>query len=110
MLKKKAEILHILHSDDQRRFQQAFRRVCDRGVRRYIQLIMREQSLSDKDLDLLIHFYSSAVEGMLLDWFDADMTYDIVSMTRRLGDLLAGLTDMAFRITPQKDDPETGGR
>ncbi|MGN1382157.1 MAG: TetR-like C-terminal domain-containing protein [Eubacterium sp.] len=103
-LKRKTEIIHILHSDDHRRFQQAFRRVCDRGVRRYIQLIMREQSLSDKDMDLLIHFYSSAIEGLLLDWFDADMMYDIVSMTRRLGDLLAGSIDMAFRITPQKDD------
>lgn len=103
ILKNKTEIIHILHGDNHRRFQQVFRKVCDAGIRRYIQLIMKEQNLSDEDLDLLIHFYSSAVEGLMLNWFDADMNYDIISMTRRLGELLAGSIDQAFRISSPEE-------
>lgn len=99
ILRNKTEIIHIMHSGSHRRFQQTVRKVCDSGVRRYIQLMMKEQNLSDDDLDLMLHFYSGAVEGLLLDWLDADMNYDIISMTRRLGELLAGSFDKAFRLS-----------
>lgn len=89
-------ILHILRGVPREYLHLSFKRICSRSVELHVDLTTKEMKLDPEGKAILIRFYTAVVEGVMLDWIDADMNYDIVAMTQKLCSLLQGSVNNAF--------------
>lgn len=93
----RTEILHIYRSVPRDRFQAQLDRVALYFVRRYVDTTTADLfSESSRERELLIRFYKCVLVGVLLDWLDAGMKYDLLSGAADICELLAGAGEQAF--------------
>lgn len=93
----RTEILHIYRSVPRDRFQTQLDRVALYFVRRYVDTTTADLfPESSREWELLIRFYKCALVGVLLDWLDAGMKYDLLSGVASLSELFNGAGEQAF--------------
>lgn len=95
----KRAILHIYRSTQRESFQAYLDRVAGHIVRQYVETVTRGLfPVPDPcpEKELLIRYYKCTVVGVVLDWLDAGMRYDLLAATVRLCGLLAGSGKQAF--------------
>lgn len=93
----RTEILHIYRSVPRDRFQTQLDRVALYFVRRYVDTTTADLfPESSREWELLIRFYKCTLVGVLLDWLDAGMKYDLLSGVASLIELFSGAGEQAF--------------
>ncbi len=71
--------------------------VVEKGLRRMTQ----EAPIPEEDMIILIRFYKSSLVGVLLDWLEARMDYDMEAKATRLCELMSGTTRWAIEKSRQ---------
>lgn len=89
-------LLHIYRSVHREVFLNELDRICLYTVTQYIDAVTAELAISANDRKLLIRFYKCALVGVLLDWLDAGMDYDLLASFSRICNLFAGSGRQAF--------------
>lgn len=89
LFRRKA-ILHIYHSVHCEVFLKELDRLCLYATTQYIDTTTGELSLLPKDREFLIRFYKCALVGILLDWLNEGMHYDLLASFTRICDLFNG--------------------
>lgn len=92
-------VLHIYRSTQRESFQVYLDRVSEYIVRQYVEAVTKglfPASGRIQEKELLIKYYKCTVVGVVLDWLDAGMRYDLLAATVRLCDMLAGSGKQAF--------------
>ena len=56
-------------------------------ITQYINTVTNDLVISDEDKTLLIRFYKCVLVGVILDWLDAGMNYDLLSGAIRIHEL-----------------------
>lgn len=95
-LKRKKAILNIYHSLQRDIFLNQLEEFTFYFVKNYIDILTETLSISSQDKRLLVRFYKCALVGIILDWFDKEMSYDLLDNFIRVSKLFAGTTDRAF--------------
>ena len=95
-VRRQKAILHIYHSVHCEVFLKELDRLCLYAITQYIDTTTKELSLLPKDKELLIRFYKCALVGILLDWLNEGMHYDLLASFARICDLFNGSNQQAF--------------
>ncbi|MGM9946612.1 TetR/AcrR family transcriptional regulator C-terminal domain-containing protein [Floccifex sp.] len=85
IINRKEIILNIYHSMDRTIYINYLDELTLYFVNEYAKNIV--SSLNQEDKEILIRFYKSALVGVLLDWVDHEISYDLISSCRRLSSL-----------------------
>lgn len=93
----RTEILHIYRSVPRESFQAQVDRIALYIVREYVDTTTADLfSGSSRERDILIRFYKCAMVGVVLDWLDAGMKYDLLAGAASICELFAGAGKQAF--------------
>lgn len=88
-LERKTAILHIYRSVQREQFVAQIERLTLYVAEQYIDVIPPSLSFSKEDRELFVHFYKCTLVGVILDWLDDGMNYDLASAFTRMAELLA---------------------
>lgn len=89
-------LLHVYNSRHQDYFLRTLDRIMLSIVTSYVDAAMAELNLPAQDMELLTRHYKCLLVGVMLDWLDHGMEYDLPAAVVRLCDLLAGSGKQAF--------------
>ena len=95
-LKRKKALLHIYRSTQRESFVNQLDRICLYATTQYIEAAAANVTFHQDDKLLLIRFYKCTLTGILLDWLNAGMNYDLLKAFSRITDLLGGSGKRAF--------------
>lgn len=87
-LSRKKALLHIYRSTQKEAFIHQFDRICLYTTTQYINKVTDGLQLVPEDKNLLIRFYKCTLVGLLLDWMDTGMNYDLLKGLGRVTELL----------------------
>lgn len=93
---KKRALLHIYRSVQRERFLPTLDRISLSIVTDYVDNVTKDLTVPADDRVLLIRYYKCVLNGVLLDWLEHDMDYDLKAATVRLCKLFAGSGKQAF--------------
>ncbi|MDE7018351.1 MAG: TetR/AcrR family transcriptional regulator [Lachnospiraceae bacterium] len=95
----KKAILSIYHSVHREDFQNELDRILMHVVTQYISTMANDagSAISAADEKLFARFYKCALSGILLDWLNANMEYDLLIPFARICDLFKGAGALAFQ-------------
>lgn len=96
ILKRKKAILHIYRSVQREVFLEQAERITLYAVSQYIDTVTSGSALSAEDQSLLIRFYKCTLIGIVLDWLDAGMDYDLLQYLTRINQILKGWETRIF--------------
>lgn len=96
LLKRKNAFLHIYQSVDREIFLRELNRLALYCVNEYANTVTAHLHVVSQDKDLLIKFYKCAFVGIILDWLDQNMSYDLVASCQRISDLFEGSAKKAY--------------
>ena len=103
-LKRKKAILHIYRSIQREIFLNQLERITLHAVTHYVDNVTSDLMLPPEDKTLLIRFYKCTLTGVILDWLDAGMNYDLLKQFVRLTELLSGSGKQAFLKSAESID------
>lgn len=86
-LDHKRAILHVYRGIRREDFQRLLERTASHLADEYLNAALADRGLSAEDRDVLGRYYKSAVMGVLLNWLEDGMRYDLM----RAAELLCGL-------------------
>lgn len=92
-------ILHIYRSVHREQFLFQLDRLSRYIVEKYVDTVMPElftPSAPPKEREILIRFYKCAMVGVILDWLNAGMKYDLLDGAEKICELFAGSSRQAF--------------
>ena len=89
-LKRKKAVLHIYRSVQREVFLDQLERMATYVVTEYIHTLTKEIQVPEDDLRLLIRFYKCIMVGVILDWLDHGMDYNLEKDFVRLSELFQG--------------------
>ncbi len=81
---------HIYRSLNQEVFFHILEDVSFYTVTEYIENVTADIPIDAKDKDVLSRFYKCTLVGIILDWMNADMSYDLLEMFDRINTLYDG--------------------
>lgn len=96
LLKRKNAFLHIYQSVNREIFLRELDRLALYCVNEYANTVTAHLLVVSQDKDLLIKFYKCAFVGIILDWLDQNMSYDLVASCQRISDLFKGSAKKAY--------------
>lgn len=86
-LKRKKAVLHIYRSVQREVFLDQLERMATYVVTEYIHTLTKEIQVPEDDLRLLIRLYKCILVGIILDWLDHGMDYNLEKDFTRLSEL-----------------------
>lgn len=96
-LQRKRALLHIYRSVQREVFLNEFERIILYTVTEYTNnTLTADLKISDADRTLLIHFYKCLLVGIMLDWLDDGLQYDLLEKAGRLSELFEDSGVKAF--------------
>ena len=101
-LEYKKEILNIYRSVDHNVSNVFIKTMADYAVGRYFERAQIDPPLSEEDLRAMRHYGRSLFTGIIIDWLDNNMDYDLLSIMDRTHSLLFGGQEEKplYRIVP----------
>jgi AcrR family transcriptional regulator len=94
----KRMIYHIYGSSNREFYEKQLMKICEHVTRTYIRSREYSERVDSKDLEFVISYLKCELFGQLIDWFNHDMSYDIVEHSRILCRMFAG----SMRMVCQK--------
>lgn len=98
---RKTAILHIYRSTFREYFLNELDRIILYIVNQYMDTVNASQPLHPDDKALLIRFYKCLLTGIVLDWLNDGMRYDLSRYVARIGTLFQGATEQAYQVSIQ---------
>lgn len=95
-LKRKKALLHIYRSTQRETFVNQLDRISLYAITQYIETATADMILLPEDKELLIHFYKCILTGILLDWLNTGMSYDLLKCFNRIAELFEGASKQAI--------------
>lgn len=83
----KKAMLHIYCSVQWETFTSALDKMCQYIVKQYIIHNFEEEIMEKEDMKALMHFYKCVMTGVILDWMDHRMSYDLTEYAGKLRSL-----------------------
>lgn len=100
-------ILHIYHSIHREIFLRELDRISFYVVDQYFDTVTADLTLLPDDKKLLIRFYKCILTGIVLDWLNDEMKYDLYQPFARICELFHGSSKNAFlKCTVDKKQEE----
>lgn len=93
----KSAVLHVYHAVSQETFLFYLKRFSHHVMQEHFESLDAFSAMAKEDLHILVHYYQCTMIGILLDWLDADMEYDLEHMLERLCFLLDGTGERAIQ-------------
>lgn len=97
MREKKKALLHVYESVEREALQNELRKLCRFSFQDFVRQFSAERNLTPEDSSVLLMFCQSAFLGVLLDWLDHKLNYDLESILIHLDRLLHRRTDSDSR-------------
>jgi len=85
-------ILHIYRYMDKDFLLLSLNRITVHLMEEFFETLTQGRNVDREDVDVLILYYKSAFLGIMLDWVESGMKYDLESRVRRLSELAEGTT------------------
>lgn len=95
-VQRKRSVLHVYRYFPREQFLPILDKIAVYVVGRSIKQATNEAPIPTEDLTVLIRFYKSALVGMLLDWLESGMNYDMNTTVERLCELMEGSSHNAI--------------
>lgn len=92
----KQTVLHIYHSIQPDRYLSYLDQIATCMVQEYADHVTKGSNISAEDSQLIVRYYKCTVVGLLLDWLEAGMQYDLNKAVFRLCELFDGSGQQAF--------------
>ena len=83
----KKAMLHIYCSVQRETFTSALDKMCQYIVKQYVIHNFEEEIMEKEDMKALMHFYKCVMTGVILDWMDHRMSYDLTEYAEMLRSL-----------------------
>ena len=83
----KKAMLHIYCSVQRETFTRALDKMCQYIVKQYVIHNFEEEIMEKEDMKALMHFYKCVMTGVILDWMDHRMSYDLTEYAEKLRSL-----------------------
>ncbi len=83
-IKRKGAILHIYRSVHREAFIRYLDEINQHIVKAYVEYAAEEDAVSAEDRDALRWFYKCTLTGIILDWLDRGMAYDLLDFAERI--------------------------
>lgn len=80
-------MLHIYCSVQRENFTIALDKICRYIVQEYIEHIYTPEILEKEDMKVLVHFYKCVMTGVVLDWMDHRMSYNLAEYAAKISSL-----------------------
>ena len=87
MGEKKKAMLHIYCSVQRETFTKALDKMCEYIVNQYVEHNFQREILEKEDMKILMHFFKCVMCGVVLNWMDHRMSYDLTEYAGRLRNL-----------------------
>ena len=87
MGEKKKAMLHIYCSIQRETFTRALDKMCEYIVSQYAGHNFEREVLEKEDMKILMHFFKCVMSGVVLNWMDHRMSYDLIEYAGRLQSL-----------------------
>lgn len=98
MGENKKAMLHIYCSVQRETFVDALDKMCQYIVKQYVRHNFAEEIIEKEDMKMLMHFFKCVMIGVLMDWLDHRMSYDLTEYAKNL----QGLYGNTFEKTLEK--------
>lgn len=101
-LKKRTAVLHVYKSLPREVFLTHLDRLLFYLAEEYIDTISTGMELSEDDRALIVRYFKCILVGVMLDWLDSGMSYDILSDSLRIYELRG---DSGFQMLQNAEAP-----
>lgn len=108
-LQRKRALLHIYRSVHREVFLDSLEHITRHFVTKYITVAAAEIELAQEDKDLLIRFYKCILVGVILDWMNQEMNYDLLESAARINDLFLNSGKQAILKAANLTEPPQNG-
>lgn len=98
---RKKAILHIYRSVYREYFINELDRIGLYIVNQYLNTVITDYALPEEDKALLTRFYKCMFTGVLIDWLNQGMQYDLTRYAVRINTLFHGAAERAYQISVQ---------
>lgn len=89
-LQNKRAIYHIHNSAWREDIKRYLNAIAEDVMARFVERMARGISAREEDKKLVVRFYRATLVGMIEDWLETGMKYDVERMIRRVGVLFEG--------------------
>ena len=94
-------VLH-LYQADRGLYGQHLDRIAEYAVEKYITATSNDIVIPEEDRKIIVHYYKCLLVGMVLDWMNSGMQYDIRSRVARVCELFEGSMQQAVNRAAEK--------
>ncbi len=94
-------VLH-LYQADRGLYGQYLDRIAEYAVEKYITAALNDIVIPEEDRKIIVHYYKCLLVGMVLDWMNSGMQYDIRSRVARVCELFEGSMQQAVNRAAEK--------
>ena len=98
----KAAVYHIYSFVDHTVSERYLMSLCDKVVTSCFGRIYGDRKIADRDRKIIIRHYKEMFFGMLFDWLESGMKYDILAYFNRLRELKQGETERIIEKADKK--------
>ena len=97
VIKNKRIIYHLYRSADRALVEMYLMRICEQVILSYIHDSRGELPISQEDKTIIVRYYKCQCFGMIIDWLNSDMRFDIAAEARRIYELRKGMPEEIVR-------------
>lgn len=96
-IKNKRIVYHLYRSADRALVEMYLMRICEQVILSYIHDNRGDLPISQEDKTIIVRYYKCQCFGMIIDWLNSDMRFDISAETRRMYELRKGMPEEIVR-------------
>lgn len=102
-LDNKRAVYHIYNSVSREELERYLNGIAEEVMRRMVEGIDLERSVSEMDRELIIHFYKCGMVGMVMGWIGEGMKRDPEQLIRSMGELLDGSVEASMKKSVERN-------
>ncbi len=89
-------VLHVYRAIPREAFLSYINRMAQHFVEKYMTAATSDRSIPAENIAVTTHFFKCSIVGLLLDWLDAGMDYDALSLSQQICALFSGSAKSAL--------------
>ena len=97
VIKSKRIVYHLYRSADRALVEMYLMRICEQVILSYIHDNRGDLPVSPEDKTIIVRYYKCQCFGMIIDWLNSDMRFDIAAEARRMYELRKGMLEEIVR-------------
>ena len=97
VIKNKRIVYHLYRSADRALVEMYLMRIFEQVILSYIHNHRGDRPVSPEDKTIIVRYYKCQCFGMIIDWLNSDMRFDIAAEARRMYELRKGMLEEIVR-------------